>query len=485
MPRSCAAGSIDHVWIEEISVTNHLHDSRATCGSRWRSTRTSPTSSRSRTAPSREREVSCDDDDRTPHARVRREGLPPLGHDRLEPPRRRSLATGSTYSPELGAGRAVVDHASPSRPAPPSRGTFTAARPRGTIDELSATKSAELEAWLAGAPVLRAGRSRVARTYRASLSDLARAAPPPRSRRGATLPAAGLPWFMALFGRDSLITSFQALPYLPGLAATTLRVLAAARRQPRRLPRTGARQDPARAALRRAHRARRATPLALLRHRRCHAAVPVLLDEYHRWSGDDELVRDLEPQRPGRARLDRRQRRPRRRRLRRVRTAQSRDRPRQPVLEGQLERDPVRRRHARAAARSRPARSRATSTTRSGAAPAWPARSGTTRARRATRARGRATLRARFQRDFWMPERGYHALALDGDKRQVDSLTSNIGHLLWSGLLDEAEAAATAERLLDERALLRLGRPHARRRARPATTRSATTPAPSGPTTTR
>ena len=31
---------------------------------------------------------------------------------------------------------------------------------------------------------------------------------------------------MALFGRDSLITSFQALPYLPGLAATTLRVLA-------------------------------------------------------------------------------------------------------------------------------------------------------------------------------------------------------------------------------------------------------------------
>ncbi len=61
-----------------------------------------------------------------------------------------------------------------------------------------------------------------------------------------------------------------------------------------------------------------------------------------------------------------------------------------------------------------------------------------------------AHLRERFHRDFWMPERGCHALALDGDKRQVDSLTSNIGHLLWSGLLDEGEAAATAERLLDE-----------------------------------
>jgi glycogen debranching enzyme len=61
-----------------------------------------------------------------------------------------------------------------------------------------------------------------------------------------------------------------------------------------------------------------------------------------------------------------------------------------------------------------------------------------------------ADLRERFQRDFWMPERGCHALALDGDKRQVDSLTSNIGHLLWSGLLDEGEAATTAERLLGE-----------------------------------
>jgi hypothetical protein len=47
-----------------------------------------------------------------------------------------------------------------------------------------------------------------------------------------------------------------------------------------------------------------------------------------------------------------------------------------------------------------------------------------------------------------MPERGCHALALDGDKHQIDSLTSNIGHLLWSGLLDEIEAAATADRLL-------------------------------------
>ena len=53
------------------------------------------------------------------------------------------------------------------------------------------------------------------RTYRASLSDLGALRMHPDLAQGATLPAAGLPWFMALFGRDSLITSFQALPYLP------------------------------------------------------------------------------------------------------------------------------------------------------------------------------------------------------------------------------------------------------------------------------
>ena len=49
-----------------------------------------------------------------------------------------------------------------------------------------------------------------------------------------------------------------------------------------------------------------------------------------------------------------------------------------------------------------------------------------------------------------MPERGCYALALDGNKRQVDSMTSNIGHLLWSGLPDCHHAAAIAERLLED-----------------------------------
>ena len=37
-------------------------------------------------------------------------------------------------------------------------------------------------------------------------------------------------------------------------------------------------------------------------------------------------------------------------------------------------------------------------------------------------------------------ERDFFALALDGQKRKVDSLTSNIGHLLWSGIADDDKA---------------------------------------------
>jgi glycogen debranching enzyme len=57
-----------------------------------------------------------------------------------------------------------------------------------------------------------------------------------------------------------------------------------------------------------------------------------------------------------------------------------------------------------------------------------------------------ATLASRFRDTFWVESvSGRHpALALDGRKRRVDSLTSNIGHLLGTGLLDDAESDAVA-----------------------------------------
>lgn len=56
-------------------------------------------------------------------------------------------------------------------------------------------------------------------------------------------------------------------------------------------------------------------------------------------------------------------------------------------------------------------------------------------------------LRERIDRAFWMPEEGYYALALDGAKRQVRTITSNPGHLLWSGVVTPERAARVARRL--------------------------------------
>jgi glycogen debranching enzyme len=66
-------------------------------------------------------------------------------------------------------------------------------------------------------------------------------------------------------------------------------------------------------------------------------------------------------------------------------------------------------------------------------------------------AREAADLKRRFNRDFWVADRGFFALALDGEKWQVDTLTSNIGHLLWSGIVDEDRAAPVVRHLTGPR----------------------------------
>ena len=59
-----------------------------------------------------------------------------------------------------------------------------------------------------------------------------------------------------------------------------------------------------------------------------------------------------------------------------------------------------------------------------------------------------ADLKLRFNERFWLPHRGYYALALDADKQPVESLASNMGHCLWTGIIDEQHAPAVAEALL-------------------------------------
>jgi glycogen debranching enzyme len=85
-----------------------------------------------------------------------------------------------------------------------------------------------LEDWLGRAPRISSSWVSLERTYQRSLVDLAALRfHAPVVGRGGALPAAGLPWFMSIFGRDSMLTSLQSLPFTPELARVTLMTLAA------------------------------------------------------------------------------------------------------------------------------------------------------------------------------------------------------------------------------------------------------------------
>lgn len=57
-------------------------------------------------------------------------------------------------------------------------------------------------------------------------------------------------------------------------------------------------------------------------------------------------------------------------------------------------------------------------------------------------------LKKKFNDEFWLPERGYFAVALDRDKRQVDACASNMGQCLWHGIVDDDKVPAVVERLM-------------------------------------
>ena len=170
-------------------------------------------------------------------------------------------------------------------------------RRSGEVERRRARPNMErnLERWLADAPRLECDSDSLRATYRRSLVDLAALRFSPPIAGGRSLPAAGLPWFMTMFGRDSIFTSLQALPFTSELAGTTLRMLGLWQ---------GTRvddfrdEDPGRIL----HEMRYGEMTAF--EERPHSpyygaadATPlyiVLLDEYERWTGDRKLVRELE-----------------------------------------------------------------------------------------------------------------------------------------------------------------------------------------------
>jgi len=61
-----------------------------------------------------------------------------------------------------------------------------------------------------------------------------------------------------------------------------------------------------------------------------------------------------------------------------------------------------------------------------------------------------AELAERFNRDYWLPERGYYAQALDAEKRPIGDVTSNGGHALMCGIVPPDRAALISNRLLEQ-----------------------------------
>ncbi len=321
----------------------------------------------------------------------------------------------------------------------------------GSFAKPKPNMSESLDEWLAAAPTLTSDWDALEHIYHQSLVDLAALRFYPDILPDESLPAAGMPWFMALFGRDSLITSYQALPFVPDFARTTLRVLAA--RQGRRVDDF---RDEEPGKILHELRVGELTAFGERPHSPYYGTADatslflVLLDETERWTGDAALVRELEPN--ARAALDW------------IDHHGDRDgdgyveyerRNTETGLENQCWKDSwnsiV---HADGSLATLP---RATCELQGYV---YDAKRRCARLAReiwgdptlaARLEHEAAALRERFNRDFWLADRQCFALALDGEKRPVDSLTSNIGHLLWSGIVDDDKAAAVAAHLVGDR----------------------------------
>jgi glycogen debranching enzyme len=299
-----------------------------------------------------------------------------------------------------------------------------------------------LAAWWSSVPRLHApAEAALERTWAQSLTDLA--ALRLRWTASGMVPAAGLPWFMTLFGRDALITSFQELLLGSEAAAGTLRALAEAQAD---------REDPERDAEpgKIVHELRRGKTALIWKDRYFGTvdATPLflfLLSEQWRWSGDDELA--LELQHPARRALDW--------------IDSFGDRDGDGFVEylrlaghgidnqnwkdswnsmvfhdGSLAHAPIAPVEVQGYVYD--AKVRIAELARR----VWGDEETATRLEREA-----SQLRERFDAAFWLEEHGWYALGLDRDKRAVDALASNMGHLLWSGIVPDQRIAQVAERL--------------------------------------
>jgi glycogen debranching enzyme len=306
---------------------------------------------------------------------------------------------------------------------------------------------ASLAAWRLRVPQLRASWDDLGQSFRQSVADLSSLRMDEDPRVPGQLPAAGMPWFMTVFGRDTLITCLQTLLFGPELAQNALAVLAELQAadddpevdaEPGKIVHEVRHGKGAEAWFPRYYGTVDATPLYL-----------ILLSEAWRWTDDAGLVRDLrEPARRALAWIDE---------------------------HGDLDGDgfvEYRRRSSHGLVNQSWKDSGNSQLFRDGRLAVPPiapcevqgyvydaklrvaelAREVWRERELADRLEHEAVeLRDRFDAAFWCEARGgYYALALDGEKQRVDSLTSNVGHLLWSGIVPDERVDAIVDQLMGE-----------------------------------
>ncbi len=259
-------------------------------------------------------------------------------------------------------------------------------------------------------------------------------------------PTAGVPWYAVPFGRDALLTSFQTLGLNPDLARGSLRYLAAHQ---------GTRVDPYReeepGKILHEIRFGELARLGQVPHTPYFGTVDatplflVLLVELLDWTGDIDLLSELAPH---------------------VMAA----------LEwidrfGDLDQDGLVEytQRSKLGVRNQGWKDSWNSLTEADGEPAalpaalvevqgyvFHAKSGLARIFRRLRRTAEADrldleaadLRRRFNRLYWMADERFYAQALDRDKKQVRSISSNPGHCLWSGIVDRRRAAHLVSRLM-------------------------------------
>jgi glycogen debranching enzyme len=305
-----------------------------------------------------------------------------------------------------------------------------------------------LTAWQLRVPQLRSDWDDLEHAISNSVADLAALRIRGTDGAGAgRLPAAGMPWFMTVFGRDTIITALQTLLLGPELARNALDVLAELQAreddpsldaEPGKIVHEVRHGKAAKTWFARYYGTVDATPLYL-----------ILLSEVWRWTDDQALARDLkEPalralewidrygDRDGDGFVEYEKRSPHG--LDNQSWKDSGDSQR--FADGRIARAPIAPCEVQGYVYD--AKRRLSEIARE----VWRDRVLADRLEREA-----DELRQAFDKAFWVEEHGgYYALALDGQKRPVDSRCSNMGHLLWSGIVPPERVDSVVDTLMGE-----------------------------------